>query len=253
MKNKILIFSFILFALFIGANNVSAASCDKYGCATCIYAISNYEVKYDVTSSGSDITVDFKTNKTGSTTATYNFTNNLEKNNFKSGDEIVCPSNIYVVYGMSGTKILAKLYSEEKDNSVKAVLSTSSTDNNKTITGSTSSNNNNNTSTNNSSIEKSTIGKTGCSIFSNDFIEFMQLILNYIRIAGIVLTVVLSIMDYTKTIFSGDDKSNEKANKRFSTRLIVLALLFLIPSVLTFILKLFNIQGTGENGTCGIY
>lgn len=249
MKNKILIFSFILFALFIGANNVSAASCDKFGCATCIYKISNYEVEYDVTSNGSDITVDFKTNKTGTTTSTYNFTNNLEKKNFKNGDEIVCPSNIYVVYGMSGTKVTAKLYSEEKDNSVKAVLSTSSTDNNKTITGGTSSNTNNNNKTNGSS----TTGKTGCSLFSDDFIEFMQLMLNYIRITGLVLTVVLSIMDYTKTIFSNDDKSNAKANKRFSTRLIVLALLFLIPSVLTFVLKLFNIQGTGDNGTCGIY
>ena len=251
MKNKILILSFILFALFIGANNVSAASCDKYGCATCIYAISNYEVKYDVTSNGSDITVDFKTNKTGSTSESYNFTNNLEKKNFKSGDEIVCPSNIYVVYGMSGTKISAKLYSEQKDNSVKAVLSTSSTDNNKTITGGTSNNKTDNT--NNNSTGSSTIGKTGCSLFSKDFIDFMQLILDYIRIIGIALTVVLSIMDYTKTVFSSDDKSNEKANKRFSTRLIVVALLFLIPSVLTFVLKLFNIQGTGENGTCGIY
>jgi len=249
MKNKILIFSFILFALFIGANNVSAASCDKYGCASCIYAISNYEVKYDVTSNGSDITVDFNTNKTGSTSSTYNFTNSLEGKNFKSGDEIVCPSNIYVVYGMSGTKILAKLYSEEKDNSVKAVLSTSSTNNNKTITGGTSSNDN----ADDNSTDSKNVGKTGCSIFSSDFIEFMQLILNYIRIAGIVLTVVLSTIDYTKTVFSSDDKSNEKANKRFSTRLIVLALLFLIPSVLTFVLKLFNIQGTGENGTCGIY
>jgi hypothetical protein len=248
MKNKIVMLSFILFALFIGTNNVNAASCDKYGCATCIYAISNYEVKYDVTSNGSDISVDFKNSKTGSTTATYNFTNNLEKNDFKKGDEIVCPSNIYVVYGMSGTKILAKLYSEEKDNSVKAVLSTSSTDNNKTITGGTSSNNN----ANNQS-EDSTIGKTGCSLFSEEFIEFMQLMLNYIRIAGLVLTVVLSVMDYTKAIFSNEDNSNSKTNKRFSTRLIVLALLFLIPAVLTFILKLFNIQGVGESGTCGIY
>lgn len=248
MKNKILMFGFILFALFIGINNVSAASCDKYGCASCKYAISNYEVTYDVTSNGSDITVDFNTKKTGSTSGNYNFTNNIEKKDFKKGDEIVCPSNIYVVYGMSGTQIITRLYSQAKDNSVKAVLSTSSTDNDKTITGAKSSSTNNNNPNGNTEP-----GKTGCSIFSKDFIDFMQLILNYIRIAGIVLTVVLSTMDYTKTIFSTDDKSNEKANKRFSTRLIVVALLFLIPSVLTFVLNLFNIQGTGDNGTCGIY
>lgn len=249
MKNKILMFGFILFTLFMGINNVSAASCDKYGCASCKYAISNYEVTYDVTSNGSDITIDFSTNKTGSTSGNYNFTNNLEKKDFKNGDEIVCPSNIYVVYGMSGTQITARLYSQEKDNSVKAPLSTSSTDNDKTITGGTSSNTNNS----NNSNGNSTLGKTGCSIFSNEFIDFMQLMLNYIRIAGIVLTVVLSIMDYTKTIFSSEDKSNEKANKRFSTRLIVVALLFLIPAVLTFVLNLFNIQTAGDNGTCGIY
>ncbi len=246
MKNKVYIYGFILFMLFIGINSVRAASCDKYGCASCIYKISNYDVKYDITSNGTDITVDFDTQKTGDIKGDYKFANNLESASFKSGDEIVCPTNIYVVYGMSGTKITTKLYSENKENSIKAVLSETSTDNNKTITGGVSKNTNTNGTSNNDNQER-------CSIFSSDFIEFMQLMLDYIRIAGLVLTVVLSIMDYTKTIFGNDDKSNEKANKRFTTRLIVLALLFLIPSVINFVLNLFNIQGSGDNGTCGIH
>lgn len=246
MRNKLFIFGFILFMLFIGIDKINAASCDKYGCASCIYKISNYDVKYDITSNGNVITVNFDTKKTDDIKGDYKFTNNLENTIFKSGDEIVCPSNIYVVYGMSGTKITAKLYSESKENSIKAVLSETSTDNNKTITGGVSKNTNSNGSILNDNQER-------CSIFSSDFIEFMQLMLDYIRIAGLVLAVVLSIMDYTKAIFGSDDKSNEKANKRFATRLIVLALLFLIPAVINFVLNLFNIQGSGDNGTCGIY
>lgn len=91
-----------------------------------------------------------------------------------------------------------------------------------------------------------------CNIISADLQKFLQTIIDYIRIAGITLAVVLGILDYIKVIFGSDDKSMAKANKNFATRLIAVALLFLIPAVLNFVLGLFNILGTGSAGTCGI-
>ena len=91
-----------------------------------------------------------------------------------------------------------------------------------------------------------------CSVISSDLKGFLQTIIDYIRIAGIVLAVILGIIDYIKVIFGSDEKSMAKANKNFSTRLIAVALLFLIPAILTFVLGLFNILGSGTAGTCGI-
>lgn len=247
LKNKLFFLLFFLTIFLTFSNTVKASSCDKYGCANCIYKISNYTVKYAIESDGSNISVSFTSNKDTGSDISYNFTNNISSDTFKNGSNIVCPSNIYVVYGNSGENINARLYSSEKDNSIKVVLSSSSNNNNKTITGATSD------STSSSDDSSQTTYKYGCAMFSNDFISFLQLILNYIRIAAIALAVILSIMDYIKVIFSSDDKSNQKANKNFTTRLIVLAVLFLIPSILTLCLKLFNITTDGANGTCGVY
>lgn len=91
-----------------------------------------------------------------------------------------------------------------------------------------------------------------CGVISTELKEFLQTIIDYIRIAGIALAVILGIIDYIKVIFGSDEKSMANANKRFSTRLIAVALLFLIPAILTFVLGLFNILGSGTAGTCGI-
>lgn len=92
----------------------------------------------------------------------------------------------------------------------------------------------------------------GCGMISTDMQEFLQTILDYIRIVGIILAVVLGIIDYIKAIFGSDEKSMAKANKSFATRLIAVALLFLIPAILEFILGLFNVLGSGVSGTCGV-
>lgn len=233
MKKKAFIFIFLLFSIFfIGINNVEASSC--------VYEINNYEVKYDVTKNNTDVSLDFSTSKMAASNTVYNFTDNLEKSDFISGTELTCPESIYVVYGMNGSSVIARLYGDKKDNSVKVLLSSKSTLASKS---------------NDSSVSEETSGtyKSGCNLISTDLSDFLQTILDYIRIAAIVLAVVLSILDYIKVIFGSDEKSNLKANKNFTTRLIILALLFLIPSILAFLLKLFNIQVDGENGSCGIY
>lgn len=97
------------------------------------------------------------------------------------------------------------------------------------------------------------VAKEGCDIVdSGELKELLQTILDYIRIAGIALAVILQIADYVKAIFGSNDDSMAKANKRFVTRLIAIGLLFLVPSLLNFVLSLFEISGSSA-GTCGIY
>ena len=97
------------------------------------------------------------------------------------------------------------------------------------------------------------VAKEGCEIVDGgELKELLQTVLDYIRIAGIALAVILQIADYVKAIFGSNDDSMAKANKRFVTRLIAIGLLFLVPSLLNFILSLFEISGS-STGTCGIY
>jgi len=77
----------------------------------------------------------------------------------------------------------------------------------------------------------------------------LQQILNYIRIIGPILVVVLSSVDFAVVIVKNDDDSLGKAKKKLINRLILVAALFLAPYVVSAILDMFGI--TGE-GTCGI-
>lgn len=77
----------------------------------------------------------------------------------------------------------------------------------------------------------------------------LQTILNYLRVLGPVLVVVLSSVDFAKVIVNGDDEKFSKAKKTLFRRLIIVALLFLVPTIVSVLLNLFGIT---SNPTCGI-
>ncbi len=93
--------------------------------------------------------------------------------------------------------------------------------------------------------------KTGCEAIAS-LNNLLQTILNYIRIIGIALAVIFQVLDYIKVIFGSGDDSMVKANKHLSVRIIAVALLFLAPALITFVLQFFNLNGTGIAGTCNI-
>ncbi len=66
----------------------------------------------------------------------------------------------------------------------------------------------------------------------------IQRILLYIRIAGPILVVLLSAVDFIKVVFSSEDDSMKKAQKKFMIRLIGALALFLIPLLVSFLLQL---------------
>ena len=77
----------------------------------------------------------------------------------------------------------------------------------------------------------------------------LQQVLNYIRILGPILVVILSSIDFAKSIMANDDDSMKKAQKKLMIRLILAVALFLVPTLVTVLLNIFGIT---TNETCGL-
>ena len=77
----------------------------------------------------------------------------------------------------------------------------------------------------------------------------LQQILNYIKIIGPILVVVLSSIDFAGVVVKGDDEAMAKAKKKLITRLILAACLFFIPVITEALLDIFGIT---SSATCGL-
>ena len=75
------------------------------------------------------------------------------------------------------------------------------------------------------------------------------MILNFIKILGPILVVLLSGVDFLIVIFKSDDEAMGKAQKKLAKRLVLAGLLFFIPLLVQVILGVFGIT---SNSTCGL-
>lgn len=77
----------------------------------------------------------------------------------------------------------------------------------------------------------------------------LQKLLNYIKIAGPILVVLLSALDFIKAIASSEEDAFKKAQSRLIIRLVAALALFLVPTFVELLLGLIN----GINDpTCGL-
>ena len=76
----------------------------------------------------------------------------------------------------------------------------------------------------------------------------LQTLLNYIKVIGPILVIVLSSVDFLKVIIKSDDAMSAAA-KKLGYRLILAALLFFIPTIVEVLLGIFGIT---SDPTCGI-
>ena len=77
----------------------------------------------------------------------------------------------------------------------------------------------------------------------------LQKLLNYMKILGPTIAIVMGSLDFAKAIIASDEESMKKSQKRFINRLIAAMLLFFVPLLVQIMLELFNIT---SNITCGI-
>lgn len=75
----------------------------------------------------------------------------------------------------------------------------------------------------------------------------VQKLLDYLKILGPILVVILSSVDFATAIISSNDDTMKKAQKKLITRLIAAVLLFLVPTIVEVLLDIFGITG------CTIY
>ena len=66
-------------------------------------------------------------------------------------------------------------------------------------------------------------------------------ILNYLKVIGPFLILILSSIEFVRAILTSDDESLAKAQKNLISRLILAAALFLLPTLISVILNVFGI------------
>lgn len=78
----------------------------------------------------------------------------------------------------------------------------------------------------------------------------IQKILNYIKILGPTIAVVLGSIDMVKAIITSDDENMKKAQSKFVKRLIAAAALFFVPTITSILLSIFGL--TSNSANCGL-
>lgn len=93
----------------------------------------------------------------------------------------------------------------------------------------------------------------GCGLFSDDMKDWLLQLLDIIKIAGLVLAAILSMVDFLKGVATGSADTMKKVWQSVGKRLISVILLFLLPVLIEFIFGLVTINGVdATNPLCGI-
>lgn len=77
----------------------------------------------------------------------------------------------------------------------------------------------------------------------------LQQILNYLKILGPMIVVIMSSVDFGKAIIQSDDESMSKAQKKLIYRLLLAASLFFLPNLVSVLLNIFGIT---SDPLCGL-
>lgn len=132
-------------------------------------------------------------------------------------------------------------------NKCKKDKKSSSNSNNNSSDNSGSNSDSNSTSSNGSEECNVLLGDKDNEDYEESVAWLVQKLLDYLKILGPILVVILSSVDFATAIVSSNDDTMKKAQKKLITRLIAAVLLFLIPTVVGVLLDIFGIT------SCNIY
>lgn len=155
---------------------------------------------------------------------------------FYSNDKFTCPKYIYTksdTYGKEGINVKIIVYDTGGENDTNR----STVDSNGNVV--------NKTYTNNATLDGLNQKYDSCSQLIDTETEgsfgwLLQKILNYIKIAGPILVVLLSALDFIKAIASSEEDAFKKAQSRLVIRLVAALALFLVPTFVELLLGLIN-------------
>lgn len=83
----------------------------------------------------------------------------------------------------------------------------------------------------------------------NSVAWLLDKLLTYVTIAGMLAVLVFSTIDFLSVITSGKDETMKKAFSKLAIRLLLVGLLFFLPTITNALLDLF---GFTSQSTCGI-
>lgn len=88
---------------------------------------------------------------------------------------------------------------------------------------------------------------------SKNLLKMIKTVITIIKVAIPILLIGLGIADFAKAVFAGKEDDMKKAQEKFIKRIIIAVCIFLIPSLLQFILNIANsIWGNISVDLCGI-
>ncbi len=99
-------------------------------------------------------------------------------------------------------------------------------------------------------------GLSSCSSILGDVNDedsvawLVQRLLNYVKILGPTIAIILGSIDFGKAIITSDEENMKKAQNRFVKRIIAAIALFFVPLLTQVLLGLFGI--TSDNASCGL-
>ena len=168
-------------------------------------------------------------------------------NKFYNNNKFTCPKYIYTksnAYGKEGVNVKTTVY----DTGGESDTNRSTVDSDGTVVD------NNKKYTNNPTLDGLNQKYDNCSQLIDTKTEgsfgwLLQKLLNYIKIAGPILVVLLSALDFIKAVASSAEDAFKKAQSRLTIRLIAALALFLVPTFVQLLLGLIN--GI-SNPTCGL-
>ena len=79
--------------------------------------------------------------------------------------------------------------------------------------------------------------------------RLLHKLLDYARLIGPFIVLIMSSLDYLKAVLNSDDDSLKKANKKLVTRLMLIVALFLLPTLVSVLL---NVLGFTSHEVCGL-
>ena len=78
----------------------------------------------------------------------------------------------------------------------------------------------------------------------NSVAWLVQKILNYIKIIGPILVIIFSSIDYLRALVQSDNDTLAKLHKKLLTRIVLVLLLFFVPTIVNALLALFGFTNT---------
>lgn len=79
---------------------------------------------------------------------------------------------------------------------------------------------------------------------AGDFAYYLQIILNVIKYAGIVLCIVLTVVDFFKALLGDDKELYKPLTKKMFARFFYAVALFFLPTIVKALLTLIDVYGT---------